>query len=138
MTLQCLKREHLNYCFYTQAYKCLTILTKQLMSSRFVMFYFLFLRNYVNLYRMSQNIVPNLCGCCGGALSFVIPYSAKLHRIGFVLEFVTLFESISQLVVNLWQMKGKNVVASKRHCIQNQVVFETKGSGVVFKFSLYL
>ena len=46
-------------------------------------FYFLFLFNHVNLYSMSQNIVSYLCGCCGGAVSF-IPFISELHRIDLV------------------------------------------------------
>ena len=39
-------------------------------------------------------IVSRLCGCCGGAVHPIISISTDLHRLGFNLEFETLFESI--------------------------------------------
>ena len=44
--------------------------------------------------KVSQKIVPCLCGCCGGAVNATISAFSQLHRSGFNLEFETLFESI--------------------------------------------
>ena len=45
-------------------------------------------------YRVSQKIVPQLCGCCKGAVDSIISVLTQLHRPGFNLELDTLFESI--------------------------------------------
>ena len=58
-------------------------------------------------YRISQKIVPCLCGCCGGAADSIISVFTQLHRSRFNLEFEILFESILHVVVDLWQRKGK-------------------------------
>ena len=52
-------------------------------------------------------IVPCLCGYCGGAVDSIISVFTQLHRSGFNLEFQTLFESIGQVVADIWQRKGK-------------------------------
>ena len=46
------------------------------------------------MYRVSQKIVPRLCGCCAGALDLIMSIFAQLHRSGFNLEFDTLYELI--------------------------------------------
>ena len=45
-------------------------------------------------YRVSKRIVPHLCGCCGGAVYSIISVFTQLHRLGFNLDFETLYESI--------------------------------------------
>ena len=39
-------------------------------------------------------IVPRLCGCCGGVVNLIISVFTQLHRSGFNLEFETPYESI--------------------------------------------
>ena len=48
----------------------------------------------MGLSRVSQKIVPRLCGFCGGAVDSIISVFTQLHRSSFNLEFETLFESI--------------------------------------------
>ena len=45
----------------------------------------------LKIYRVSQKLVPGLCGCCEGAVDSII---SQLSRSGFNLEFETLHESI--------------------------------------------
>ena len=61
-------------------------------------------------YRVSQKIVPRSHGCCGGAVDSIISIFAQLHRPSFNLEFETLYEFICQVVADLWQREGNNVV----------------------------
>ena len=56
---------------------------------------------------MSQKIVANR------AVNSIISVFTQLHRSGFNSEFETLYESILEAVPDLWQRKGKEVVASK-------------------------
>ena len=51
--------------------------------------------------------MPHLCGCCGGAVDPVISDFTSFHRPGFNLEFKTCFQSIGQVVADLWQRKGR-------------------------------
>ena len=51
--------------------------------------------------------MPCLCGYCGGAVDSIIPVFTQLHRSGFNLEFETLYESVGQVVIDLWQRKAK-------------------------------
>ena len=46
------------------------------------------------VYRVSQKIVPCLCGYCGGAVHFIVPVLTQLDGSGFNLVFDTLYESI--------------------------------------------
>ena len=45
-------------------------------------------------YRASQNVVPRLCSCCGGAIDSIILVFTQLHRSGLNVEFETLYDSI--------------------------------------------
>ena len=51
--------------------------------------------------------LSHLFGYCGGAVYSVTPVFTQLHRSAFNLEFKTLLEPISYVVVDLWQRKGK-------------------------------
>ena len=54
-----------------------------------------------------KKIVPHLCGHCRGAVYSIISVFTQLHRSSFNLEFGTLYESIWQVVADLWQRKCK-------------------------------
>ena len=54
-----------------------------------------------------KKIVPRLCSCCGGAVDSIISVFTQLHRTGSNLEFEILLESITHVVAELWQRKGK-------------------------------
>lgn len=43
------------------------------------------------MYMVSKNIVSNLCGYCWEAVRSIVSFWIWLHRIGFTLEFKTLF-----------------------------------------------
>ena len=51
--------------------------------------------------RCPNNIVPRLCGCCGGAVDSFISHFTQLHSSGFNLAFETLYETIWQVVADL-------------------------------------
>ena len=82
--------------------------------------------------RFPKNIVPRFCGYCGGAVHSITPIFTQLHRSGFNLKFETLFESIWQVVADLWQRKGKisssfkNSTSVVLHQYQNQVNFKER------------
>ena len=85
--------------------------------------------------------MPRLCGHCGEAVTLIISIFTYKHRSGFNLEFETLFESIWQVVADLWQRKGK-VVASKTALLLfysnvKKVSFQRKSPSTLSKFSLY-
>ena len=46
------------------------------------------------MYRVSKMIVSHLRGYCGGALDSIISVFTLLDRLGFNLEFETLYDSI--------------------------------------------
>ena len=46
-------------------------------------------------------------------MNSIISVITQLHRPGFNLEFETLHESIWHVVADLWQIKGKIIVALK-------------------------
>ena len=52
-------------------------------------------------------IAPRLCGYCGGVVDCIISIFTQFHRSDFNLELETLFESVGQVVADLWQRKGK-------------------------------
>ena len=95
----------------------------------------------LNHCRVSQKLVPHLCGYCGGAVDSIISVFTQLYRSRFSLEFETLFEPISHVVVDLWQRKGKisscfkNSTSIVLQQCQNKVSFQGKVSGIVLKFS---
>ena len=57
--------------------------------------------------RCPEIIAPRLCGYCGGAVDSAISIFTQLHSSGFKLEFEILFESIGQMVADLWKGKAK-------------------------------
>ena len=59
------------------------------------------------MHRVFQKIVPRLNGNFEGAIDAIISVFTQLHRSGFNLEFETLFESVGEVVADLWQRKGK-------------------------------
>ena len=58
-------------------------------------------------YRVSKKILPRLCGFCGGVVDSIILVLRQLHRLGFNLKFETLYESMWQMVADLWEIKDK-------------------------------
>ena len=46
-------------------------------------------------------------GCCGGAVGLIVSAFTHLYRSGFNFEFETLLESITEVVADLWERKGK-------------------------------
>ena len=60
---------------------------------------------FETLSRVSENIVPRLCGYCGGAVASIVSVCTQLYVSGFNLEFEILFEPVWQVVADLWQGK---------------------------------
>ena len=83
--------------------------------------------------------MPRLCGCCGGAVDSIISVFTQLHRSSFNLEFETSYESMRQVVADLWQRKGKISGCFKNSTFvvleqcRNKVSSQRKGSSVVLK-----
>ena len=88
-----------------------------------------------------KKFVSRLCGCYEGAVDSVF---TQLHTSGFNFEFKALYESISQVVADLWQRKGKICGCFKNNTsivllqCRNKVSFQRKGPSVLLKFLLNL
>ena len=52
-----------------------------------------------------KKLVSRLCDCCGGAVDSSISSFKQLHRSMFNFDFETLYESIWQVVADLWERK---------------------------------
>ena len=81
----------------------------------------------------------NSCGCCGGAVILIVTGFILLHRRGFNSQFETMFQSVWQVIADLWQREDKingcfkNSTSLVFQQCQNQMLFERKDSTVVFK-----
>ena len=88
--------------------------------------------------------MPHLCGYWGGGANSIVLAFLQLHRSGFNLKIETLFESISQVVADLWQRKGKisggfkNSTSVVLPQCQDKVLFQRKDTGIISKSSSHL
>ena len=95
--------------------------------------------SYNNIQGVAKKIVPHLCGCSGGAVDSIISVFTQLHKSDFNLELLTLYESIWNVVADLWQRKAKISGASKTalHCsLSKSSKFQRKGPGIALIFLL--
>ena len=54
-----------------------------------------------------KEIMPNVCGCSGGAIRSIVLFLTKLHKKRLNLESETLFLPVGQMLADLWHKKDK-------------------------------
>ena len=93
--------------------------------------------------RRPKKVVYCLGGCCEGLVASIFVIFTRLRRLGLSVDFETLFESIWQVVADLWRMK-RQMGDSFSICIvlmpksmSNQAMLIRMDYSVIFKISVH-